>query len=329
MALVLVSSRSFGVVATIGSELLEDAGFVVERIGPDERPLDAAKLARILASRQPDVLLSGAEPIPRSVLSASQSLSMVLKHGVGVDNIDLDAATELGIAVANAPGTNTEAVADLTVGFMLSLLRSVVPAAVSTRSGGWERFIGRELGRVTVGVIGTGRIGRDVISRLSGFGPRVLVCDVYEDSGFAERAGVEYVSLEKLLRESDLVTLHVPLMDETRELISAERISWMKPTAYLINIARGELVDEVALAAHLADGKIAGAAIDVFATEPPTESPLLKLDNVIATPHIGAYTVEAMENMARRCAETIIRVMRGERPENLLNRDALSRDAGS
>jgi D-3-phosphoglycerate dehydrogenase len=324
--LVLVSSRSFGVVATIGSELLEDAGFTVQRVGPEERPLDAAKLARILASQQPEVLLSGAEPIPRSVLTASPNLRMVQKHGVGVDNIDLGAATDLGIAVANAPGTNTEAVADLTVGFMLSLLRSIVPAAVSTRSGGWERFIGRELGRSVVGVIGTGRIGRDVISRLSGFGPRVLVYDVYEDANFATRAGVEYVTLERLLRESDIVTLHIPLMDETRELLSAERLSWMKPTAYLVNIARGELVDEAALAAHLAGGGLAGAAVDVFATEPPTASPLLKLDNVVATPHIGAYTAEAMENMARRCAETIIRVMAGERPENLLNRDSLALD---
>jgi len=323
MALVLVSSRSFGQVATIGTEILEEAGFVVQRVDPKDRPLNAANLARILASVQPDVLIAGAEPIPRDVLSASPNLKMVQKHGVGVDNIDLDAATELGIAVANAPGTNTAAVADLTIGLMLTILRSIVAAAATTRSGGWDRFIGHELGQATVGVVGTGRIGRDVIRRLSGFGSRVLAYDAYEDAELAARTGIEYSSLETLLRESDIVTLHVPLMEATRELISAERLSWMKSTAYLINIARGELVDEEALAAHLEAGKIAGAAIDAFATEPPTESPLLKLGNVVATPHIGAYTTEAMDCMARRCAETVLRVMDGERPENVLNRDAI------
>ncbi|MCK5247151.1 phosphoglycerate dehydrogenase, partial [Candidatus Bipolaricaulota bacterium] len=243
----------------------------------------------------------------------------------GVDNIDLDAATELGIAVSNAPGTNTEAVADLAIGFMLSLLRSLVNAAVSTRGGGWDRFIGRELGELTVGVVGTGRIGRGVIQRLSGFGSRVLAFDVFEDAEMASRMKIEYSSLERLLRESDIVTLHIPLMEETRNLISAEQLSWMKPSALLINIARGELVDEAALADHLAAGKIAGAGVDVFTTEPPQASPLLKLDNVVATPHIGAYTVEAMDCMARRCAENICSIFSGGKPDNVLNPDVLQK----
>ncbi|MGB2982348.1 MAG: phosphoglycerate dehydrogenase [Candidatus Bipolaricaulia bacterium] len=319
----LVSSRSFGQVARIGNELLEEAGFVPQRIGPEERPLDAAKLARILAAAEPDVLIAGAEPIPRGVLSASPNLQMVQKHGVGVDNIDLDAATELGIAVANAPATNTGAVADLVLGFMLSLLRSIVPAVMSTRAGSWDRFVGHELGRLTVGVVGTGQIGRAVIRRLAGFGSHILAYDVYEDATLAANTGIEYATLERLLRESDVVTLHVPLLDSTRNLISAESLRWMKKSAFLINIARGELVDEAALAEHLAAGSLAGAGVDVFTTEPPQESPLLGLSSVIATPHIGAYTSEAMECMARRCAETVIAVLAGEYPDNVLNREAL------
>ena len=319
----LVSSRSFGQVSKAGTAILEEAGFVIHRIGAEDRPFDVAKLAQIVERVQPDALIAGAEPVPYEVLAASPNLRMVQKHGVGVDNIDLDAATNLGIAVANAPGTNNEAVADLAIGFMLSLLRSLVDAAISTRGGGWDRFIGRELGELTVGVVGTGRIGRGVIQRLSGFGSRVLAYDVFEDAAMASRMKVEYTSLERLLRKSDIVTLHIPLMEETRDLISAEQLGWMKPTALLINIARGELVDEQALADHLAAGKIAGAGVDVFTTEPPQASPLLKLSNVMATPHIGAYTVEAMDCMARRCAENICGVFAGDVPDNVLNPSVL------
>jgi D-3-phosphoglycerate dehydrogenase len=309
----------------VGTAILEQAGFEIHRIGAEHRPFDVAKLAGIVKRVSPDALIVGAEPIPREVLAASPNLKAVQKHGVGVDNIDLDAATELRIAVSNAPGTNTEAVADLAIGLMLSLLRSLVDAAVSTRGGGWDRFIGRELGKLTVGVVGTGRIGKGVIERLSGFGSRVLAYDVFEDAAMAARMKIEYTSLERLIRESDIVTLHIPLMDETRNLIGTKQLNWMKPTALLINIARGELVDEDALAEHLAEGRIAGAGVDVFTTEPPQSSPLLKLQNVLATPHIGAYTVEAMDCMARRCAETICSIFAGGRPDNVLNPDVLPR----
>jgi len=328
MPMVLVSSRSFGQVSTIGTRILEDAGFEVRRVGPEDRPLNAAKLASVIQREQPDALIAGAEPIPREVLGASTQLRVVQKHGVGVDNIDLGAASELGIAVANAPGTNTEAVADLAIGLMLALQRSIVDAAVSTRGGGWDRFIGHELGDVTVGVVGTGRIGKAVIRRLEGFGSLILAYDVYRDEELAAEQRVTYVSLEVLLRDSDIVTLHTPLLDETRNMISHSELSSMKPSAFLINIARGELVDEAALANALASGGIAGAGVDVFAAEPPQESPLLKLKNVIATPHIGAYTLEAMDCMARRCAETVVTIFDGACPENVLNPDVLRAKRG-
>jgi D-3-phosphoglycerate dehydrogenase / 2-oxoglutarate reductase len=321
----LISSRSFGLVVPDGEHLLAKGGFDVRRVPDSERPLDAPKLARLVARERPSALIAGAEPVPRSVLLASPTLRLVQKHGVGVDNIDLAAATEAGIAVTNAPGTNTEAVADLTVAFMLALLRQVVPASQSTRLGKWERYMGRELGQLTVGVVGTGRIGRAVIRRLRGFGSRILAYDVIQDPSLAVADNLRYVELDELLDKSDIITLHIPLMEGTRELLGRRELARMRKSAYLINIARGELVDEAALAEHLAAGRIAGAGVDVFATEPPQDSPLLKLPNVLATPHIGAYTHEAMEAMDRACAETVVALFSGGRSDHVVNPEVLSR----
>lgn len=322
---VLVSSRSFGQIVPDGEQLLARGGFDVRRVPDSERPLDAPKLARLVARERPAALIAGAEPIPREVLIASPMLKLVQKHGVGVDNIDVEAATAAGIVVTNAPGTNTEAVADLTVAFMLALLRQVVPAVESTRQGKWDRYMGRELGQLTVGVVGTGRIGRAVIRRLGGFGSRILAYDVIQDPALAVANDLCYVELNELLDKSDIVTLHIPLMEDTRELLGRRELARMKKSAYLINIARGELVDEAALAEHLAAGRIAGAGVDVFATEPPQESPLLRLPNVLATPHIGAYTHEAMEAMDRVCAETVVALFSGGRSDYVVNPEVLSR----
>lgn len=315
----LVSSRSFANIVAVGEEMLTGAGFEVRRIGPEERPLDAAKMEAIVTRENPDVIISGAEAVTSGVLAASKTLRMVMKHGVGVDNIDLDAATSLGIVVANAPGTNTEAVADWVIGAMLSLLRGICAASNSTRAGKWERFVGRELGAMTVGVIGTGRIGVEVIKRVRGFGAEVLAYDVVQNPELISQYGVHYVSFEELIQQSDVVTLHVPLIEQTKGMIGTRELAGMKDSAYLFNAARGELVDEGALYEHLKVGRIAGAALDVYATEPPQASPLIKLDNVLATPHIAAYTHEAMECMDRMCAETILAIFAGKRPPNLLN----------
>lgn len=320
MRVALVSSRSFGNVVTIGNDLLRNTGFEVRRVGEEERPLDEAKLISIVHREGPEVIITGAEPMSEAVLEASDSLRMIMKHGVGVDNIDLDAATSRGIAAANAPGTNTEAVADLALGLMLSLLRRACAANASTHSGNWKRYVGHELGAMTVGVIGTGRIGAAVARRARAFGARLLGYDVVESEELKSDCNLRYVPLDKLLREADVVTLHAPLMPETVKMVGKAQLDLMNPTAILINCARGELVDEVALYEHLKSGRIAGAAVDVFATEPPQDSPLLELDNVLATPHIGAYTYEAMEAMDRLCAETIIDVLlHGKTPDNILN----------
>ncbi len=325
MPMVLVSSRSFANIVSIGEELLTEAGFEVRRIGPADRPLDEEKMKSIVARDNPDVIISGAEPISANVLASSENLSLIMKHGVGVDNIDLDAATSLGIAVANAPGTNTDAVADFTIAVILSLLRHIVPAAESTKAGEWNRYLGNELGRQTVGVVGTGRIGKAVIRRLSGFGSQILAYDIYQDASLIKKFGVRYVKLEELLSQADVVTLHLPLLPETRNLLGREELRMMKKTAVLVNIARGELIDEPALAEALAEGWIAAAGLDVFAVEPPKGNPLLSLENVLATPHIAAYTTEAMEAMDRMCAETIIAFFAERYNKNILNPEAVDK----
>ncbi len=325
MRIALVGSRSFGQVVRSGEELLRQGGFDVRRVPDSERPLDAPKLARLVARERPVALIAGAEPISADVLRASPTLKLVQKHGVGVDNIDVPAATSAGILVTNAPGTNTEAVADLALAFMLALLRQIVPAGESTRRGKWERYMGRELGRLTVGVVGTGRIGKAVIRRLRGFGTSVLAYDIVQDGELVATSGVRYVSLDALLAASDIVTLHIPLMEGTRNLLGRDELARMKKSAYLINIARGELIDEGALAECLASGGIAGAGVDVFATEPPQSSPLLKVPNALATPHIGAYTLEAMEAMDRTCAETVVALFSGGRSEHVVNPEVLDR----
>ena len=320
MRVVLVSSRSFGNVVTLGNDLLRDAGFEVRRVQEEERPLDVAKLVTIVSREAPIAIITGAEPMSEPVLSATSSLRMIMKHGVGVDNIDLGAATSRHIAVANAPGTNTAAVADLVVGLMLSLLRRICEANASTHGGGWKRFVGHELGAMTVGIVGTGRIGAAVAQRAHAFGATLLGHDVVQNERLASEYQLHYVPLDRLLSEADIVTLHAPLLPDTVKMIGADALGRMKPTAILINCARGELVDEQALYEQLRAGGIAGAAVDVFATEPPQESRLLELENVLATPHIGAYTQEAMVAMDRLCATTIVDVLvHGKNPDNLLN----------
>uniref|UniRef100_A0A7J3UZC2 Hydroxyacid dehydrogenase n=1 Tax=Candidatus Methanosuratincola petrocarbonis (ex Vanwonterghem et al. 2016) TaxID=1867261 RepID=A0A7J3UZC2_9CREN len=320
MPTILIGSRSFGQFVSIGRDLLLHAGFHLRWVRPEERPLDVNKLKALVREEAPVAIITGTEPLTREVLAVARGLRLVVKHGVGIDNIDLEAATSLGILVANAPNTNTEAVAELTIGMMLSLLRGLCRSANSARAGGWEPIVGHELGRMIVGVVGTGRIGSQVIRYLHSFGSTIIAYDVVKNEELVSRYGVRYVSLEELLASADIVTLHVPLTEKTRRMIGARELALMKKTAFLINTARGELVDEEALYNYLSEGRIAGAGLDVFSTEPPKGNPLLKLPNVLATTHIGGYTYEAMERMDRTVAETIIAVLLvGQQPANILN----------
>ena len=293
-------------VAETGLKSLVDAGIEVI----DARSLDDAAKDAELARADALVVRSGSV-VDAHLLSKAPNLKAVARAGVGLDNIDLDEATRRGIAVANTPGGNAVAAAELTFAHMLALCRHLSPAHASLLAGRWDRhnFVGSELARKQLGVIGLGRIGVLVATRAKAFDMEVSVSDPFLTEERAELLGVNKVELEELLPRADIFTLHVPLTESTRNMLGSEQLALMKPTAMLVNVARGGLIDEAALHEALAQGRLAGAAIDVFGQEPPDGNPLLELPNVLATPHLGASTVEAKENVSHSVAESLLALL--------------------
>jgi D-3-phosphoglycerate dehydrogenase len=258
------------------------------------------------------VVRSGTQVTAR-VIEAGKQLQIIGRAGVGVDNINVEAATQRGIMVVNAPDGNSIAAAEHTIAMMMSLTRHIPTADASLRDGKWERkkFVGTEVTGKTLGVIGMGRIGREVARRARGLQMRVLAYDPYVSSEQAERLGVKMCELEHALCESDFVTIHVPLTEATRNLIGERELEMIKPSAYLINCARGGIVDETALHVALEKGQLAGAALDVFISEPPRDNPLLNNHRVVVTPHLGASTREAQVAVAVDVARQILDVLGG------------------
>jgi D-3-phosphoglycerate dehydrogenase / 2-oxoglutarate reductase len=303
----------------------------LRRDGHDIRfqdPLEVRSEAALAAAlKGVAATLASIEPYTAAVLDQAPELRVIARLGVGYDAIDVPAATRHGVAVCTTPNTNHIAVADMAVTLILACARRLIPADRTVRAGGWGLSgLGRDLRATTVGVVGTGLIGREVVKRLWGFSPTLLAHDVVQNQEVVDRYGVSYVPLDELLERSDFVTLHAPLLPETRGLIGREALRRMKPTAYLVNTARGPLVDEAALVEALREGRLAGAALDVFATEPlAADSPLRQLDNVILTPHIAGVTEESVEAMARMAVENAARVLRGEEPLSCLNPEVLRR----
>lgn len=262
-----------------------------------------------------------------AVLRAGRRLRVVARAGVGVDNIDVPAATERGILVINSAQGNTIAAAEHTIAMLLALSRKIPAAAASLRAGEWKRgkFMGTEVSNKTLGVVGFGKIGREVARRARGLRMRVIASDVFLTPEQAEREGVDYAELPELLEQSDYVTVHVPLTRETRGLIGAAELGRMKPGARIVNCARGGIIDESALLLALDAGTIAGAALDVFEQEPPpADHPLLRHERVVATPHLGASTEEAQVNVAIDVAEQILDVLAGRPARSAVNVPALS-----
>lgn len=277
------------------------------------KPLSSAQLAALLPGV--DGYIAGLDVIDAAALAAADSLRVVARYGVGVDNVDLEAAAARGIVVTNTPGANAASVAELTVAFLLLLARPVMPAAAATRAGEWPRTSGLSLAGKTVGLVGLGAIGREVARRLAGFNCRVLAYDVVPDTAFAREHGVTIVTLEQLLAQSDFVSLHAPLLPSTRNMVDAAFLAAMKPGARLINTARGELVDEAALLDALQSGHLAGAALDAFAQEPPGgDNPLLALPQVVATPHMGAHTDGSTTAMGALALADCLAVLEGRPP---------------
>lgn len=269
--------------------------------------------------------------VTAEVLEAGRRLKVVGRAGTGVDNIDLDAATKQGIFVVNAPTGNSNAVAEHTIALMLALARRIYPAVDSLKQGRWEKssLQGHEVLGKTLGLIGLGRIGSLVASKAKGLDMRVIAHDPYASPERAASSGVELVSLETLLAEADFVSVHTPLTPQTKGLVDADKLTLLKPTAYVINCARGGIVDETALEAALREGRLAGAALDVFEQEPATHHPLVGLPNVIATPHVGASTNEAQENVAIDVALSVKDVLEGRMPSSPVNVPYLPPQAAS
>ncbi len=270
--------------------------------------------------------------VTRRVIEHGLKLKVVGRAGVGVDNIDVDAATEKGIFVVNAPSAITTATAEHTFALLMALVRKIPQAFASLCNGKWERtkFVGAQLQGKTIGIVGLGRIGTQVARYAKAFGMRVIGCDPFISQERARQLGIELRDLEELLREADIVTLHVPLTRETRKMIDARAISLMKDGAVLVNAARGGVVEEEALYDALVSGKLAGAALDVFEQEPPKEGStsfkLLQLENVVATPHLGASAREAQEEAAVEVARQVMAVLRGDFPTTAVNIPAIPPD---
>lgn len=253
--------------------------------------------------------------IDASALAAAEQLQVIARYGVGISNVDLDAAREKGIVVTNTPGANAKSVAELTMGLILNLIRPIIKAAEQTRQGEWPRTKGYALAGKTVGLIGLGAIGQEVSRRLGGFDCRILAHDIIIDDTFAAVHGVEIVTQEELLQQADIVSLHLPVLSQTSGMVNSDFLQRMKHGAYLINTSRGELVDEEALYAALTAGKLAGAALDAFSQEPPgAENPLLQLPQVIPTPHMGAHTDGATNAMGHMALADCLAVLQGQEP---------------
>ncbi|MCD6373693.1 MAG: hydroxyacid dehydrogenase [Thermococcus sp.] len=290
-------------------EVLKNAGFeIVYEEYPDE-----ARLLELVGDV--DAIIVRSKPkVTRKVIEAAPKLKVIGRAGVGLDNIELEAAKERGIKVVNSPGASSRSVAELAVALMFNVARKVAFADRKMREGVWakKQCMGIEVEGKTLGVVGFGRIGYEVAKIAKALGMNLLLYDPYPNEERAKEVGGKFVSLEELLKESDVVTLHVPLIDATYHLINEERLKLMKPTAILINAARGAVVDTEALVKALQEGWIAGAGLDVFEEEPlPADHPLTKLDNVVLTPHIGASTVEAQMRAGVQVAEQIVEVLKG------------------
>lgn len=310
-ARVLIATRSFGSTSQKPWQILDEAG--CETVQADmSQKMTEERLIQLLDGM--DAAIVGVVPVTACVLEHAPGLKVISAHGVGVDHIDLEAAARLGVTVANCPETNNEAVADLTIGLMISVARQIPAADQDVRNGLWGRYHGCELWKKTLGLIGLGSIGRAVARRASGFDMQVLAFDPYIDRSQAEASGIRLTSFEEVLTSADFLSLHAALTEETQHLIGKAELAHMKPSAFLINTARGGLVDETALYMALVEGRLAGAALDVFAHEPPMGNSLLDLKNVVVTPHVGAHTQEAIERVGVLAARNVVQALRSGEP---------------
>jgi D-3-phosphoglycerate dehydrogenase len=308
---VVSSSPTFGKYSNLPITHLENAGCEVVILDSDVAN-DEEKLSHAL--KDAHALVVGVEKITKMVIESAKNLKVIAKHGAGVDNIDLAAARERNISVAFAPGANRHAVADLAFGLLLSLAREIPSSNRRVIQGEWPRVVGIELFGKNLGVIGTGKIGKEVIRRAKGFNMEIIAFDQNKDPELIE-SGVRYVELDDLLKGSDFITIHTDLNDQSRNMFTTKEFEKMKDTAYIVNTARGGIINEHDLYEALKRGDIAGAALDVFKQEPAGHSPLMELRNFIGTPHMAGYTVDALEVVGMITARNILNILNGKKAE--------------
>ncbi|HEV2107645.1 MAG TPA: D-glycerate dehydrogenase [Thermomicrobiales bacterium] len=311
----------------VGLRVLENAIGDL-RVWPDELPPSPEELAELLHGCDGALTLLTDE-INGAVLDREPQLKVVSNFAVGYDNVDVPAATERGVAVCNTPDTLTETTADFAFALLMASARRIVEGVDYVRAGKWQTWgpkllLGRDLYGATLGIVGFGRIGREVAKRAHGFDMNVLAYDAYQDDSAAQELGVTYKPLDDLLRQSDFVTLHVALTDETAGMIGKRELDLMKPEAILVNAARGPVIDTDALVAALQSGNIGGAALDVTDPEPlPADHPLVSLPNAIVVPHIASATVATRDRMAEMASRNVVAVLRGEQPPAIVNPEVL------
>ncbi len=310
-------------ISSAGIAILKDFAQVDVKVGlkPDE-------LAAIIPDYE-GLMVRSATQVTAKIIEAGKNLQVIGRAGVGVDNIDVEAATKRGIVVVYSPTGNTFSAAEHTMGLMLALARYTCQGNASTKKGEWRRndFTGVELRGKTLGIIGLGNVGSEVAKRARSFEMRLVGYDPFVTADYAKNIQVELLPMEELLKISDFVTLHVPMTKQTRGMLGEKELALMKPTARLINCARGGLVDEALLAKAVKEKKLAGAAVDVFPTEPPPGSPLFEVENIIVTPHLGASTGEAQVTAARDVAEQFVAIIKGEQPRYAINAPFIPKEA--
>jgi len=313
---ILVTPRSFVSASDKPMKLLTEKGYEIQS-NDTGRPYKKEEMLNLVSDI--DGIIIGIDELSAEIIEKANKLKVISKYGTGLDNIDINMATKKKITVTNTPAANVDAVADLTFGFILSLARRIPEADRKTKNGEWEKIIGKSVWEKTLGIIGLGKIGRQIVRRAQGFKMNILVYDIVKDEKFAQNYDIKYVNLKEILHKSDYITIHIPLNDATRHMIDHKELELVKEDAFLINTSRGGIINEEALYNALKDKKLRGAALDVYVNEPPGKSLLMELDNIIMTPHIGAYTEEAIENMGIQAAQNLIDVLEGREPQNRVN----------
>lgn len=304
---VFISSRSFGKINSKPLEMLKNAEFDVVS-NPYNKKLNENELIELVGNASG--IIAGTEPITDKVLNHAKELKVISRYGVGLDNIDLGAAKKKGIKVYNTPNAPSEAVAELTLSLILNLMRHIPQSSNSVKSRSWNPHMGNSLFNKTLGVVGLGRIGKILIKLVQPFDLNILAYELYPDEDFVAANNIKLGSLEEVLSQSDIVSLHLPLRKDTRNIIGQKELSCMKDTAFLINTARGGIIDENALINALKQKVIAGAALDVFEEEPYTGE-FIELENALLTPHIGTYTEETRMRMEIETVENLIKALKG------------------